>query len=177
MDHSLLTVQPLVEVLDQIVRVIRDLGDETYTVQPSGPFEANIAGHVRHSLDHVQALLNGIEGSTVRYDARRRGTDVETNRSAALAAIEGISQTLNTLEPQRWDQPLEVHVMLTGDAGGGESKVASTLGRELAFVLSHTIHHNAMIGAMAKALGADVPQWFGYAPSTIAHIRQNECAR
>ena len=97
MDHSPLTVQPLVEVLDQIACVISDLGDEAYTIRPSGPFEANIGGHVRHSLDHVGALLAGIDSGTVRYDDRQRGTDVETDSHAALAAIKRVSQTLATL--------------------------------------------------------------------------------
>jgi uncharacterized damage-inducible protein DinB len=42
----------------------------------------------------------------------------------------------------------------------------STLARELAFVLNHTIHHQAMIGLLASLHGCDVPDGFGYAPST-----------
>ena len=49
--------------------------------------------------------------------------------------------------------------------------------RELAFVVSHTVHHNAIIGIMAKLLGAEPPAEFGYAPSTIAHQRSRVCAR
>ena len=45
----------------------------------------------------------------------------------------------------------------------------STVGRELAYVLSHTIHHNAIIGSMVKALGGVLPERFGYAPSTVRH--------
>ena len=45
----------------------------------------------------------------------------------------------------------------------------TTLGRELIFVLSHTIHHNSLIAVMAKTLGVVIPDRFGYAPSTLAH--------
>ena len=55
--------------------------------------------------------------------------------------------------------------------------LTSMVGRELLFVLSHTIHHIAMIGVMARAMAATVPQWFGYASSTIAHLQQNVCVR
>jgi uncharacterized damage-inducible protein DinB len=48
-------------------------------------------------------------------------------------------------------------------------EVDTSIGRELAYVLSHTIHHNAIIGAMVKTLGGALPQRFGYAPSTIRH--------
>jgi uncharacterized damage-inducible protein DinB len=56
-------------------------------------------------------------------------------------------------------------------------EVETSVGRELAFVLSHTIHHNALIGVMAMLLGAPLPDRFGYAPSTIAHLEKRSCAR
>ncbi len=55
--------------------------------------------------------------------------------------------------------------------------VPTSLGRELAFVMSHTIHHNALIGVIAKLLGIDVPERFGYAPSTLAYLETRRCAR
>jgi uncharacterized damage-inducible protein DinB len=56
-------------------------------------------------------------------------------------------------------------------------EVETTVGRELAFVLSHTVHHNALIAVMARTLGVPVPDLFGYAPSTIAHLEKAACAR
>jgi uncharacterized damage-inducible protein DinB len=49
--------------------------------------------------------------------------------------------------------------------------------RELAFVVSHTIHHNALVRVMVKLLGANVPADFGYAPSTIANRKARPCVR
>jgi uncharacterized damage-inducible protein DinB len=49
--------------------------------------------------------------------------------------------------------------------------VGTSVGRELAYVLSHTIHHNAIVGAMVKTLGGTPPQRFGYAPSTVRHAQ------
>jgi uncharacterized damage-inducible protein DinB len=56
-------------------------------------------------------------------------------------------------------------------------RVVTSPERELAFVISHTIHHNALIRVMVKLLGADIPSDFGYAPSTIAHQRSRACVR
>ena len=53
----------------------------------------------------------------------------------------------------------------------------TTFVREVVFVLSHTVHHNALIGVMAKTLGVPLPPYFGYAPSTIAHLEQSACAQ
>jgi hypothetical protein len=39
----------------------------------------------------------------------------------------------------------------------------------VAFVVSPTVHHNAIIGILAKLLGADLPAEFRYAPSTVTY--------
>jgi hypothetical protein len=57
------------------------------------------------------------------------------------------------------------------------TEVETTVGRELAFVLSHTVNHNALIAVMALTLGVPVPDRFGYAPSTIAHLEEVTCVR
>ena len=63
------------------------------------------------------------------------------------------------------------------DPAGEPTRVDTTLGRELAFVISHTIHHNALIAILVKLLGHSVPATFGYAPSTIAHREKRACVR
>jgi uncharacterized damage-inducible protein DinB len=42
----------------------------------------------------------------------------------------------------------------------------STHARELAFVISHTIHHCALMAVLLAVQGIPVPYRFGYAPST-----------
>ena len=44
---------------------------------------------------------------------------------------------------------------------------ASTLSRELQFLVSHTVHHDALIAAAARALGVATEPDFGIAPSTL----------
>ena len=49
----------------------------------------------------------------------------------------------------------------------GESLTGwSTLGRELAFVDSHTIHHQALIAVLLELADVPVPDDLGLAPST-----------
>jgi len=48
-------------------------------------------------------------------------------------------------------------------------EAVSSVARELAFVVSHTIHHNAQIALLAHRLGSSrLPRRFGVAPSTPA---------
>jgi len=49
----------------------------------------------------------------------------------------------------------------------GDSVIGwSTSARELAFVISHTIHHQAIIAVLLASQGVAVPHRFGVAPST-----------
>ena len=162
-------------VIQQMRRVLEGLTDEGYTVLPAGHFESGIGGHVRHSLDHIDALLRGLSLGVVDYDARKRGTAVETDRVSAIAELDRLSGDVQTVRSADIAQPLDVQTVVSPT--DKPVRLTSSIGRELAFVLSHTIHHNAMIAALARAIGCDVPQWFGYAPSTIAHIQQDTCAR
>jgi hypothetical protein len=45
----------------------------------------------------------------------------------------------------------------------------STLGRELLFVSSHTVHHFALVAHYCKTAGVDLGADFGKAPATMAH--------
>jgi hypothetical protein len=54
----------------------------------------------------------------------------------------------------------------------------STLGRELEFLRSHTVHHYALIALIFRAHEASVPSSFGVAPSTLRYQAEAAaCAR
>jgi uncharacterized damage-inducible protein DinB len=122
---------------------------------------------VRHCLDHVSALLAADASSTLSYDHRRRGTAIETDPSAALQQILRLKAALERWSARSLDEPIRVSSMI--DPSGASLAGWSTLGRELAFVLSHTIHHQATIAAVLALHGVEPPPGFGYAPSTPRH--------
>jgi hypothetical protein len=66
------------------------------------------------------------------------------------------------------DEP--IGVVSTFERGGPPMVSMSTLARELAFVLNHTIHHQAMIGLLASMHGHAVPDGFGFAASTPRQV-------
>ena len=168
-------ILPIVAVLRQLADVIRAMTDEQYRRKPVGVVSSNVGGHVRHCLDHVEALLAGVEEGEVNYDRRRRGTEVETSREAALDVIRRQERQLLAFPLHSERRPLRLSAMVSSCLPPTETE--TTVGRELAFVLSHTVHHNALIAVMALILGVPVPDRFGYAPSTIAHLEKTACAR
>jgi uncharacterized damage-inducible protein DinB len=165
---------PIIAVLRQLRDVISAMTDEQYRMKPVGHVSSNVGGHVRHCLDHVEALLAGFEEGELSYDHRRRGTDVETSREAALDAIRCQERQLLAFPPNSEGRPLRLSAMVSSSLAA--TKVETTVGRELAFVLSRTVHHNALIAVMAQTLGVPVPDRFGYGPSTIAYLEKAACA-
>lgn len=165
---------PLAMLLWQLSSVVERLTDEQYTMKPVGVVESSIGGHVRHCLDHVGALLVAIDTGRLDYDHRQRGTAIETDRFAALHALASFESRVAELCAEDVDRPVELYVLLS--SAGEPLRVTTSIGRELAYVMSHTIHHNALIGTMVKLLGGWLPDRFGYAPSTLAYLQRTTCA-
>lgn len=167
---------PLVSILEELRAVLLSLPDHAYSHRAGPTFaSASIGGHVRHCLDHVRAVVDGRNIDLIDYDHRARGTAIETDPAAALGELDQLITAVAAMAAADASELIEVAVMPTRD--GQTAILSSTLARELAFVLSHTIHHNATIRAMAIDAGHAVPAAFGYAPSTLAHKDLAACAR
>lgn len=163
-------ITPLRATLAQLAEVMDRLDDEQYTRKGLAHLGASVGGHVRHCLDHISALLAGIETGVVDYETRERGGDIETCRSAALGLMKNLDARLVDIADTSPAAPVSTVVMLAAD--DAPLKSTSTFGRECGFVLSHTIHHSAMIGAMVRDMGGEVPEHFGYAPGTVAFLKR-----
>lgn len=168
------TVQALLATLQQLEAVIGSLTGEQYVRKPVGVVPSSVGGHVRHCLDHIDALLAAVHTGDLDYDRRQRGTAVENSRPAALDAIRRQQRELLAVHPDVEYRPLRLSVLVSSTAP--PVSVGTTVGRELAFALSHTIHHNSLIAVMATLLGVALPERFGYAPSTIAHREKTLCS-
>lgn len=166
-------VDPLRQVLGQLAGVVSRLEDGAYRHVPLGA-GGGIGSHVRHCLDHVEALLEASRTGIVDYDRRRRGSAVETDRGAALAAMGRLDASLACLADEALAEWVAVSSMMRVD--GPPAVMDSTLGRELAYVISHTTHHNALIGWLVRANGGEVPDRFGYAAATLAWMESSPCA-
>jgi uncharacterized damage-inducible protein DinB len=142
--------------------LIEDLSEDAYQAAPSRR-SGSIGGHVRHCLDHVRALLT-TSGDGLTYDSRTRGTDVEKDPLLAAIEIDRLCVDLTRLLAVPLDRQVDLWVLAQRE--GPLTRVTTTLGREIAFVIQHTIHHCAIIGILLEQLGQTVPRTFGYAPAT-----------
>jgi hypothetical protein len=134
-----------------------------------------VGGHVRHCLDHVAALVAATRTGVVEYDRRRRGTDVETCRVAAIHQIDGLIEQLSPLDHSMLDEPLLVETQI--DPSGAMMLARSSVCREVAFVISHTIHHNAIVAQLLAGAAVALDARFGLAPATPTEARIAVCAR
>jgi hypothetical protein len=158
---------PIEALLGQLAWVVRRLDDAQYRELPARGISGSVGGHVRHCLDHVSALIVGSASGRVTYDHRLRGTAVETCRTAALIELRRLADDLPMLPTCDLDRPIELVASL--DTDGTQVTARSSVARELAFVVSHTIHHLAVIALLLRDLSIEVPPRFGYAPSTPTH--------
>ncbi|MDH4063083.1 MAG: hypothetical protein OEW19_01685 [Acidobacteriota bacterium] len=155
----------LAELLVETGRVVAQLTTEAYAAPGVPRISGSIGGHVRHCLDHVLALERALETGEVDYDERRRHTEVERDRELAVIALAAAARRLEQIEDAALDRPLAVRSCIAPD--GRSVRGRSSVARELAFVISHTIHHHAQIALLADRLGAcRLPTRFGLAHST-----------
>jgi uncharacterized damage-inducible protein DinB len=157
-------VSALRRLLDELAALLSGMSTDVYRARVASEVSGSIGEHVRHCLDHVSVLLAVDAAVTLSYDHRHRGTAIETDSTAALQRIEQLGKALAEWPTRSMDGPVRVESRISPS---GEAVVGwSTLARELAFVVSHTIHHQAIIGLLLDFQGKPVPSRFGHSPST-----------
>lgn len=155
-------------VLLQGKDLLEDLSLEEFRSPHSLGKGASVGAHYRHCLDHFRQLFAGLETGTIDYDARTRESLLETDLAAALAVTESLRISAQELRKRSEEDPIEVCCGVTyGDKEAGSA--SSTVGREMMFCISHTIHHYALIALLLRSVQREVPEGFGVAPSTLRH--------
>lgn len=161
--------------LQQARDLVSRLSDEVYARTGHPVFGSGVGAHVRHVLDHYSKLLAGLPGGRIDYDAREREVAIETERAAALDRLDAIMAGLRELQ-QAPDRAIEVKMDCGDQSDVQRWWSQSTIRRELQFLISHTVHHYALIRLILKIQGIDAGPQFGVAPSTLRHHAQLACA-
>lgn len=159
-------VQANLACLAQARELVRRLGDEAYRACAPGG-RGGVGAHLRHVLDHYDCFLEGVAAGRIDYDRRERDLEVERSRERALerlALAEAGLAAMRTLEANH-----ELGVKLDSGESGERCESRSSLARELQFLVSHTVHHFALVAFVLRLQGLDPGPEFGVAPSTLKH--------
>lgn len=154
-------------LLQQAADLLRRLDDATYAEGGRRPEVSPVGVHMRHLIDHYQAFLTGLPAEAIDYDARHRETPMETDRRLALATVLGLARDLDRLTSTVASREIRISSRSAGDSSEPDWS-RSTVKRELQFLVSHTVHHFALIKPLLAAEGIMVDEQFGLAPSTLA---------
>lgn len=158
--------------LQQLTDLLRVLSCGQYSAGCNARGQHTIGKHVRHVVDHYSVFLSGVEriGSAIDYEQRSREALLEQEPQATADRLSKLCQRLERLGNSGEDHPLQL------DYATHETTVAtsSSLGRELAFLASHTIHHMAIIAMLAEQVGIATSEDFGVHPSTLRYRQKQE---
>lgn len=143
----------------------------SYAGSVSLAFNASLGGHYRHCLDHFVSFLRGLGGEEIDYDLRARDPRLESDPVFALTLTRQLRAQIEAMPPYLLKAGVRVRSAV-GYGRGDSPATESTLGRELAYLIAHAIHHYALMSVMARMLGIELPATFGVAPSTLAYHRQ-----
>lgn len=161
----------LISTLEQGKSLVHDMSDSDYVRPPSRLQASSFGAHYRHHIEHVQLLLTGWSEGVVDYDSRPRDACVEQHRDVALSRTDDLIVKLHALTAEDLDRPIEIAHRTSVERG--PVSAPTTLRRELLFMVSHAVHHYALMKIIAESFGHAPDQDFGVMPSTLAH--QSDC--
>jgi hypothetical protein len=130
---------------------------------------------MRHSLDHFVCFFEGLPRGVVDYDSRHRDPRLERDPHCFLEALDVVSRQVPVLADRSSDEPIVI--LQTVGPGGEKEAQHSTLGRELAFLANHALHHLAIVKLLAAGLAITLPATLGVAYSTLDHERGKQPAQ
>ena len=161
-----------VAVIEQGIELLMRLEHSVYTVTESQCSTSTIGEHMRHNIDHYNCFIEGYKNGRIDYDARRRSTAIEGDSQLAIKELVVINQQLALVEGNELNRT--VLVKLSSAAKSEPEYSHSSVHRELQFLLSHTVHHYAIISALCLLKGVAVAPSFGIAPSTLKFMQAKE---
>jgi len=162
-----------VALLRQAVILLEGLPDSLYTCTTSFTPEGTVGRHMRHCVDFFERFLDGLPTGRIDYADRRRDPKIESSRSVALARLAELERRLATFTV--FDPRRSILVRPEDDdlnPRDPETWFPSSVGRELRFLASHTVHHFALIAVLLRTLGHPTDPEFGVAPSTLRQWSQ-----
>lgn len=149
-------------LVEQAIHLIQSIEPALYKQPCEEVFVSSIGQHMRHCIEHYDELLIAhLEKRTVHYHARPRDIEVEVDSKVAVNRLRFVYSQLDRMGNE--------NASLKVSDGGIAEPSESCLSRELEFLVSHTVHHYALIKVIADKFQIEVAENFGIAPTTLRY--------
>jgi len=159
-------IKKLKEIKNLLVRLPPNL----YTAPKEILTGATIGQHFRHILEFYFCLEKGTKSGTVCYDDRERNLLIESD---VIYAVNSIENSIHFIVSLKEDKPLLLNANYS-HIPNEQTIIQTSLYRELAYALDHTVHHLAIvkIALSEEKDKVELDSNFGVAPSTIRYRKQ-----
>ena len=166
--NSRALLQSIKDVLVQGLELLDAVDDDTYGFMVQAPYSASIGKHYRHVIDHFECLVRGLRTGIIDYDNRQRDLRLETSAEAARSATIRLIADFHGLTTLEVEASCSV-MYSVGYHDAEPLAIDSIVAREIAYCVSHAIHHFAIIRLVCAEVGVIMPDIFGVAPSTLKY--------
>ncbi|XWN38349.1 MAG: hypothetical protein ROO71_05285 [Balneola sp.] len=177
MQNKTAVVKSNIYFLKQGISLLSSITDDEYSFNNGKYFKSGVGRHFRHIIEHYLSLINGYTDK-INYDLRERDIKLETNRKLALSTLRHVIDSVEIFESN--SELIDKKVEVKSNEGTKEENSpwsVSSIRRELQFLISHTVHHYALIALILKTMDVSVPENFGIAPSTLRYESEKEKAK
>ncbi|MBA6262242.1 hypothetical protein [Colwellia sp. Bg11-12] len=164
-------------IIEQAQQYLNTVSKKNYAEIPSPNFMSSAGAHMRHIIDHYLAIISGVESKLINYDARVRGSKIESSPELAAGKLTEIAVWIKNLSQHDLSKIVTLSTEVS-IANENVQKVQTTIVRELVFAGSHAVHHFAMIAQISltqknSLQTTELPHNFGLAPATATFLREN----
>lgn len=172
MERSHTIIEDSINVLRQGIDLVEQISNSLYANARPPFMNSGVGGHFRHCIDFYNSFLSSFATGRINYLLRKRNQLVEIDRRLAVFEIEAIIEKLRRLSPNDLQSPVQVILEDSSGPLDAQGWSCSSVMRELQSLLSHTIHHYAIIALALRLQGFEPSAEFGVAPSTLAYWSQ-----
>lgn len=151
--------------LEEIKDLINGLNQIQYQKELVSLNNSTVGKHIRHIVEFYICLFEGIENKSVNYDNRKRDIRLEQDIKFTINKINEIIVAISLVNKDS-NLTMESNFSINNN---NKIKISTSLYRELAYCLEHSIHHQAIIkiGLCELKLENLISNSFGIAPSTL----------
>jgi hypothetical protein len=160
-----------IDILDKLIFLLETIALPNFTRQRKIISDATVGQHVRHIVEFYQCLQKGLPNNEINYDDRCRNVMIECDLIYAIGVLNQLKLFIKSIQNEQ-------ELLLRANFSAAEDMdciIPTSLSRELAFVLDHSVHHLAIIKIALADDGHSFAEDFGVAAATLKY--RQTCAQ